>query len=129
VQYLADGSRAIGNDDTLIPLPFPTTLADGLSTLNVTDEDFRVLVRTNARGERIVVAQETGVRDKEARESAWRSLLPFLILFPVLLLAVGDLVRKLFRPIAALSADIDRRDEQALHPIDEHAPPLPALTH
>jgi len=33
---------------------------------------------------------------------------------------VGDLVRKLFRPIAALSADIDRRDEQALHPIDEH---------
>jgi two-component system OmpR family sensor kinase len=50
-------------------------------------------------------------------------LLPFLILFPVLLLVVGDLVRKLFRPIAALSADIDRRDEQALHPIDErHLP-------
>jgi two-component system OmpR family sensor kinase len=120
VQYLADGGKAIGNDDTLIPLPFPTTLADGLSTLNVTGEDFRVLVRTTARGERIVVAQETGVRDKEARESAWRSLLPFLILFPVLLLVVGDLVRKLFRPIAALSADIDRRDEQTLHPIDEH---------
>lgn len=123
VQYLADGSKAIGNDDALIPLPFPTTLADGLSTLNVTGEDFRVLVRTTARGERIVVAQETGVRDKEARESAWRSLLPFLILFPVLLLVVGDLVRKLFRPIATLSADIDRRDEQALHPIDErHLP-------
>jgi two-component system OmpR family sensor kinase len=123
VQYLADGSKAVGNDDALIPLPFPTTLADGLSTLNVTGEDFRVLVRTTTGGERIVVAQETGVRDKEARESAWRSLLPFLILFPVLLLVVGDLVRKLFRPIAALSADIDRRDEQALHPIDEdHLP-------
>ncbi|WP_169428211.1 hypothetical protein [Pseudomonas fluorescens] len=67
-------------------------------------------------GERIVVAQETGVRDKEARESAWHSLLPFLILFPVLLLVVGDLVRKMFRPIATLSADIDQRDEQALHP-------------
>ncbi|MVV50416.1 GHKL domain-containing protein [Pseudomonas sp. PB120] len=119
VQYLADGSKAVGNDDALLPLPFPTTLADGLSTLNVTGEDFRVLVRTTARGERIVVAQETGVRDKEARESAWRSLLPFLILFPVLLLVVGDLVRKLFRPIAALSADIDRRDEQSLHPVDE----------
>jgi two-component system OmpR family sensor kinase len=119
VQYLADGNKAIGNDDALMPLPFPTTLADGLSTLNVTGEDFRVLVRTTARGERIVVAQETGVRDKEARESAWRSLLPFLILFPVLLLVVGDLVRKLFRPIAVLSADIDQRDEQALHPVDE----------
>lgn len=60
------------------------------------------------------------MRDKEARESAWRSLLPFLILFPVLLLVVGDLVRKLFRPIAILSAEIDQRDQQALHPIDEH---------
>ena len=123
VQYLADGSQAVGNDDALLPLPFPTTLSDGLSTLKVTGEDFRVLVRTTARGERIVVAQETGVRDKEARESAWRSLLPFLILFPVLLLVVGDLVRKMFRPIATLSADIDRRDEQALHPVDEsHVP-------
>ena len=123
VQYLADGSQAVGNDDVLLPLPFPTTLPDGLSTLKVTGEDFRVLVRTTARGERIVVAQETGVRDKEARESAWRSLLPFLILFPVLLLVVGDLVRKMFRPIATLSADIDRRDEQALHPVDEsHVP-------
>ncbi|WP_423205469.1 ATP-binding protein [Pseudomonas kribbensis] len=123
VQYLADGSRAVGNDDALLPLPFPTTLSDGLSTLKVTGEDFRVLVRTTARGERIVVAQETGVRDKEARESAWRSLLPFLILFPVLLLVVGDLVRKMFRPIATLSADIDQRDEQALHPVDaSHVP-------
>jgi two-component system OmpR family sensor kinase len=120
VQYLADGSTALGNDDAMLPLPFPTTLADGLSTLNVTGEDFRVLVKTTSRGERIVVAQETGIRNKEARESAWRSLLPFLILFPVLLLVVGDLVRKLFRPIATLSADIDGRDEQALHPIDDH---------
>lgn len=63
------------------------------------------------------------MRDKEARESAWHSLLPFLILFPVLLLVVGDLMRKMFRPIATLSADIDQRDEQALHPIDEsHVP-------
>jgi two-component system OmpR family sensor kinase len=123
VQYLADGSQAVGNDDALLPLPFPTTLSDGLSTLKVTGEDFRVLVKTTARGERIVVAQETGVRDKEARESAWRSLLPFLILFPVLLLVVGDLVRKMFRPIAMLSADIDQRDEQALHPIDENHVP------
>jgi two-component system OmpR family sensor kinase len=46
--------------------------------------------------------------------------LPFLILFPVLLLVVGDLVRKLFRPIAILSDEIDQRDEQALHPIDDN---------
>jgi two-component system OmpR family sensor kinase len=123
VQYLADSTKATGNDDASIPLPFPVTLADGLSTLNIAGENFRVLVRTTSTGERIVVAQEADVRDKEARESAWRSLLPFLILFPVLLLVVGDLVRKLFRPIATLSAEIDQRDQQALHPVDEqHLP-------
>jgi two-component system, OmpR family, sensor kinase len=120
VQYLTDSSKATGNDDATIPLPFPTTLPDGLSTMNIAGENFRVLVRTTLHGERIVVAQEADVRDKEARESAWRNLLPFLILFPVLLLVVGDLVRKLFRPIAALSDEIDQRDEQALHPIDEN---------
>ena len=120
VQYLADSGKATGNDDITLPFPFPTTLADGLSTVNIAGEKYRALVRTLAGGERIVVAQEADVRDKEARESAWRSLLPFLILFPVLLLVVGDLVRKLFRPIAILSAEIDQRDQQALHPIDEH---------
>lgn len=123
VQYLADSAKASGNDDSSVPLPFPVILADGLSTLNIAGENFRALVRTTSTGERIVVAQEADVRDKEARESAWRSLLPFLILFPVLLLVVGDLVRKLFRPIAALSTEIDQRDQQALHPIDEqHLP-------
>lgn len=123
VQYLADSAKASGNDDASVPLPFPVTLTDGLSTLNIAGENFRALVRTTSAGERIVVAQEADVRDKEARESAWRSLLPFLILFPVLLLVVGDLVRKLFRPIAMLSAEIDQRDQQALHAIEEqHLP-------
>ncbi|WP_160109040.1 ATP-binding protein [Pseudomonas izuensis] len=124
VQYLADGSKASGNDDAGTPLPFPTTLADGLSTVPIAGEAFRVLVKTTRQGQRIAVAQETGARDTDARASALRSVLPFLILLPVLLLVVGDLVRKLFRPIATLSSEIDRRDEQELHPIDEQHLPV-----
>jgi two-component system, OmpR family, sensor kinase len=123
IQHLADGSQALTNGDETLPLPLPATLVDGLATVDVGGEAFRVLVHSTSRGERIAVAQEVGARDKDARESAWRSLLPFLILFPVLLLVVGDLVRKLFRPIASLAAEIDRRGEQLLHPIDEqHLP-------
>ena len=123
VQHLSDGQHATGTTDEVLPLPFPTTLADGLATVDVAGEAFRVLVRTTAHGERIAVAQESDARDKDARESAWRSLLPFLILFPVLLLVVGDLVRKLFRPIGVLAAEIDQRAEQELHPIEEqHLP-------
>ncbi|BCX68682.1 ATP-binding protein [Pseudomonas izuensis] len=124
VQYLADGSQASGNDDVGTPLPFPTTLADGLSTVPIAGEAFRVLVKTTRQGQRIAVAQETGARDTDARASALRSVLPFLILLPVLLLVVSDLVRKLFRPIATLSSEIDRRDEQELHPIDEQHLPV-----
>jgi two-component system OmpR family sensor kinase len=123
VQYLADGAKAPGSGDNSLPLPLPTDLADGLATVSVADEHFRVLVRTTANGQRIAIAQETGSRDRDARESAWRGLLPFVILIPVLLLVMTDLVRKLFRPIATLAGQIDQRDEQDMAPVDASALP------
>jgi two-component system OmpR family sensor kinase len=102
----------------------PTTLADGLYTLEVSGEAFRVLVKTTAAGERIVVAQESGFRNEIARGSALRTVMPFLVLVPVLLLIVADLVRKMFRPIATLSREIDQRAEQELHPVDERHLPV-----
>lgn len=123
IQYLADGSKATGNGDARGPLPLPVALPDGLHTLEVRGEPFRVLVRTTASGERIAVAQETGVRNEIARDSALRTVMPFLILVPILLLIVADLVRKMFRPISALSTEIDQRGEQELHPVEElHLP-------
>ena len=123
VQYLANGSKATGNGDAGAPLPLPITLLDGLHTLEVNGEPFRMLVKTTSSGERIAVAQETGMRDEIARDSALRTLMPFLILVPILLLIVADLVRKMFRPIASLSAEIDQRAEQELHPVEEsHIP-------
>lgn len=120
VQYLEDGSKTVSNGDAGAPLPLPITLADGLHTLDVNGEPFRVLVKTTSIGERIAVAQEAGIRDEIARDSALRTLIPLLILMPILLMIVADLVRKLFRPIAALSAEIDQRTEQELHPIQEN---------
>ncbi|NMM38479.1 MAG: two-component sensor histidine kinase [Glaciimonas sp.] len=123
VQHLADGSKATGKRDAGAPLPLPLTLLDGLHTLEVNGEPFRVLVKTTPSGERVAVAQETAMRDEIARDSALRTLMPFLILVPILLLIVADLVRKMFRPIASLSAEIDQRAEQELHPVEEsHIP-------
>ena len=123
VQYLADGEKALGEGDVGVTLPLPITLSDGLHTLDVGGEPFRVLVTTTASGERIAVAQETGVRDEIARASALRTVMPFLILVPLLLLIVADLIRKMFQPITALSTEIDQRAEQALHPVDDsHLP-------
>lgn len=123
VQRLSDGDSSTVAVDDGGPLPLSATLADGLHTLDVRGETFRVLVRTTAVGQRIAVAQEAGFRNEIARDGALRAVLPFLILVPVLLLIVADLIRKMFRPISALSDEIDQRAEQELHPIDaRHLP-------
>lgn len=72
-------------------------------------ENFRVLVRTRRTGEHFIVAQESGFRDQIARDGALRTVLPFLVLVPILLVITADLVRKVFRPVTALAAEIDRR--------------------
>lgn len=121
IQFLADGAKASHTDDSLLPLTIPATVADGLSTVQVGNEPFRVLVAKGPDGARFVVAQEIHGRNRDARESAWRALLPFAILFPILLLVVADLIRKLFKPVASLAATLDSRAEQDLRPIDDQA--------
>lgn len=118
----ADSSSSLGVDAGGT-LRLPTGLADGLHTLTISGETFRVLVKTTATGERIAVAQESGFRNEIARDGALRTVMPFLVLVPVLLLIVADLVRKMFRPITALSMEIDRRAEQELHPIEDSGLP------
>ncbi|MDR2308437.1 MAG: two-component sensor histidine kinase [Paucimonas sp.] len=121
IQRLADGAQASHGDDSQLPLPIPASVSDGLSTVVVGNEPFRVLVEQDATGTRFVVAQEIDSRNREARSSAWRALLPFAILFPILLLVVADLIRKLFRPVALLAAMLDSREDQDLRPIDDQA--------
>jgi two-component system OmpR family sensor kinase len=123
VQHLGDGNpyQAGVNEGGLLPLP--AKLADGLDTLEVGGETFRVLVKTTTAGERIAVAQKSSFRDEIARDSALRTVMPFLVLVPILLVIVADLVHKMFRPIATLSREIDQRAEQELHSIeDSHLP-------
>ena len=119
VQHLSEGTHATGDDDTGPVLPLPEGLPDGLQTLKVAGETFRVLVATTDLGERIAVSQETAVRNANAQGSALRTLVPLLVLVPVLLLLVADLVKKMFSPLAALSADIDGRAGQDLQPVEE----------
>ncbi len=123
VQRLGESNLSPAGVDDGGLLPLPATLTDGLHTLESGRETFRVLVKTTTAGEHIAVAQEIGFRNEIARGGALRTVMPFLILVPVLLLIVADLVRKMFRPIATLSQEIDQRGEQELHPIeDSHLP-------
>jgi two-component system OmpR family sensor kinase len=102
---------------------FPATLQDGMQTATVGKRDYRIWVRTLANGQRIAVAQDTAVRNEIAYDGALRTLTPFLILVPILLIAVADVLRKMFAPVRRLSHEVDQRDERQLHAIAPEVAP------
>jgi two-component system, OmpR family, sensor kinase len=94
----------------------PADLPDGLQTVRADGETYRVMVRGSG-AQRLAVAQETSVRDEAARDSALLTLIPFLLLVPVLLLVVTDLVRKVFAPVREAAQAVDARGEDDLRPL------------
>lgn len=116
-----------GGDQKLNPahdaLVLPGNLADGIQTLTVRDEPWRLYVKTLGSGSKIAIAQQTAVRDEIARDSALRTVMPFAILIPLLLLVVGFLIKQMFMPVKKLALDLDRRSEQDLGQLSEtHLP-------
>jgi two-component system, OmpR family, sensor kinase len=118
IQSVGDGAE---NGSTALPLS--STLEDGLQTVHLQDASYRVLIRSVPGGGRIAISQETTVRNEIARDSALRTVLPILIMVPILLLLIGNLVRQLLKPVTRLADEIDARSEQELHPIQQaHVP-------
>jgi two-component system, OmpR family, sensor kinase len=118
IQSVGDSAE---NGSTALPLS--NTLEDGLQTVHLQDESYRVLIRSVPGGGRIAISQETTVRNEIARNSALRTVLPILIMVPILLLLIGNLVRQLLKPVTRLADEIDARSEQELHPIQQaHVP-------
>lgn len=124
VQLLSAQPSAGVRGVTKPTLVLPQNLPDGMQTVRIGDKRYRVLVRTLGSGDRLAVAQETAIRDEIARNSALSTLLPFLILVPILILVVAILIGKIFKPVADLSEEIDRRGDLELYPLDPN--PLPA---
>lgn len=96
------------------PPHFPPTLPDGLQTIAVGRETWRVFVRTNDKGVRVAVAQQTAVRDAVARAGAWRTVMPILFLGPVLVLMAVALVGAMFKPLQRLALQLGQRQPSDL---------------
>lgn len=124
-------TAAPGNDDTAVIVQLiPTTgdsaagsflanvpLKTGFQTLLVGGVSFRVLIHPLSPQWQVAVAQRTSERDEVAMESAWRTLIPLLVLIPILLLVVADLIKKSMQPISRLARDLEQRGEQDLTPL------------
>ncbi|MBA4289572.1 MAG: two-component sensor histidine kinase [Pseudomonas sp.] len=96
----------------------PSDLPDGIQTVDAQGVPWRLFVQTLDAESRIAVGQKIAVRDEVARDGAIRTLMPFLVLFPILLLLVADLIRKMFQPLRILAADLDLRREDDLREIE-----------
>ncbi len=107
--------------------PSPAWLATGISpgfhTLDSGGERFRVFVRHTASGGRSIVAQPTEARDEIAINSALRTLIPLLLLLPVLIWLIVRIVRRELAPIARLSRSLDEQPANRPQPVTDDAIP------
>lgn len=115
VQFIAGNTPQSSRSLTHFQLPLP--LSEGFQTVPSDHGNYRVLVTKLSPDLQVAIGQKTAMRDEVALDSAWRTLMPFMILLPVLLLIVADLIQKVFRPVTQLANDVYQRDEQDLTPL------------
>ena len=111
------GGRASASGGGLAGLP--ATIGNGLQTATVGGRLWRLLVVGTESNGRYAVGQQTTVRDEIARDSALRTALPLFLLVPILLLVIAVLVRRIFRPIRSMAAELDRRSVEDLGAVAE----------
>ncbi|HYC35004.1 MAG TPA: ATP-binding protein [Usitatibacter sp.] len=76
------------------------------------------------RGLTIQVAQHRLAREALALNVAWQTLLPFLLVLPVMGWLIWRLVGREVKVLETTARDVARRSPEALEPIDAHAVPI-----
>ena len=96
------------------PAWLPPDIAPGLHTLAGSggQEAMRVFVRDTGHGGRLAVAQSTDSRNEIALNSALRTLIPLLLLLPLLIGLIAFIVRGEFAPIRRLAEELDRQSAE-----------------
>jgi signal transduction histidine kinase len=99
-------------------LDLPQRAIIGFANIRIDGADWRVYsVRLSRRT--IQVAQPMSVRLALARSHAFRTLLPVVVLLPLLALALWIAAQHALRPMSTLARDVRARDPALLAPIPE----------
>ncbi|NMM37246.1 MAG: HAMP domain-containing histidine kinase [Glaciimonas sp.] len=103
--------RLASSQVTTARLALPARMEVGFHTLDIDGTQWRLYVRTFQSGEQVAVSQEIEVRGDAARNSALRTLLPLIVLIPLLAFFSRRLVRASLAPVRALSHVADKQSE------------------
>lgn len=109
--------------DDARPAWLVSDLATGFHTRETSGERLRIFVQKDAHGKAIVVAQPTDTRDEIAMNSALRTLVPLLLLVPVMVWLIVRIVRSELAPISHLAGHLDEQPADRPLPLsDEDVP-------
>jgi signal transduction histidine kinase len=100
-----------------LALALPARLPDGLHTVQSRGESWRLYARTVDATHGLAVAQRTSARDEIARDSALRTLVPFLIVIPILILLTAILIRLLLRRVREAADQVDEKGDDDFAPL------------
>lgn len=111
----------------LLPDWLPADLAQGFHTLLTDNGEMRVCVVPAGAGAQTLAAQSTEVRNEIARDSALRTLLPVLLLLPLLLWLVIRILRTEFSGLDHLARGLDDQPAGWPQPLPEDGVPAEIL--
>lgn len=117
VTIMGGTDRASGQAGVAPLLRVPSSLTEGLHTVDVDGVGWRVYVRTLSGGQRIAVGQRTAIRDERALDGGEYTLIPILLLVPTLMLLTTWIIGRTLAPVTTLAGQLDQRDDTNLAPL------------
>lgn len=90
---------------------------DGFHDLEVNGVRYRVLSKSLSRNRHVVVAERASRVFKQACVISLNLLMPFLLLSVLLSLGIWLLLRRMFRPVRTLAAEVASRSGESLSPM------------
>jgi two-component system OmpR family sensor kinase/two-component system sensor histidine kinase QseC len=95
-------------------LNLPDNLSTGYHTLEIDGLQWRVYIFATLIGQHVAVAQEAKVRKVMARDSALLTLLPLLILIPILIFVARQIIKMEMSSLHSLAEFIDTQNEERI---------------
>jgi two-component system OmpR family sensor kinase len=115
------------DSDPEIDVTIPSDSPSGIQTLDQRGVRWRVFIPNNPVHQRFAVAQRMTIRDEIARDSALNTLIPILLIIPILLGVVNVVLNRTFAPMSAFAQGVDRIDGSNLVELDTQQVPLESL--
>jgi two-component system, OmpR family, sensor kinase len=93
---------------------FDASLPNGIQTVTQNNTTWRVFVAQLNSGARVAIAQDIELRNEIMRDGALRTVLPLVVLIPILIGMNIVVVRRMIRPIKTMASSVDQRSEHDL---------------